>query len=122
MRHLRKFNESKEEITEQVIKDCFSHTFDLCDGVDIQDAYFNVMKKRDWAGNDFSNDYTACELGFDITISHSFYDESDLSVFEKYTTLINQLLEDVKRFKELYSPKDIFFETDSSRIGILIQP
>lgn len=28
MRHLRKFNESKEEITEQVIKDCFSHTFE----------------------------------------------------------------------------------------------
>ena len=125
MKHLRKFNESKEEITEQVIKDCFSHTFDLCEEFEVSDAYFDITSKikRNWASNDFSNDYTACELGFDISIEHKFYDKTDLSDFEKYTEMINQLLEDVKRFTDLYSPKDIFFEEGgNSEIHILIQP
>ena len=123
MKHLRKFNESKEEINEQIIKDCFSHTFDLSESFDISDAYFNVMRKRDWASNDFSNDHTACDLGFDISIDHKFYDKTDMSDFEKYVEMINQLLEDVKRFTELYSPKDIFLEEGgNSEIHILIQP
>ncbi len=123
MKHLRKFNESKEEITKEVIEDCFAHTFDLSNEFEILDAYFNVMKKRNWASNDFSNDYTACELGFDVCLGHKFYDTADVSEFEKYANMINQLLEDVHRFKDMYNPKDIFFEdSGNAEIRLLIQP
>lgn len=125
MKHLRSFNESKEEITEQVIKDCFSHTFDLSEEFEISDAYFDVSSKinRNWASNDFSNETTKCEQGFDVCLEHKFYDKSDLPDFEKYANMINQLLEDVYRFKDMYNPKDIFFEdSGNAEIRILIQP
>jgi len=123
MIHLRKFNESSSKITEQVIKDCFSHTFDLCDEFEVSDAYFDTKVEKSWANNDFSNNVLSCEQGFDISIEHSFYATTDVSNFEKYVNMINQLLEDVKRFTELYSPKDIFFEEGgNSEIHILIQP
>lgn len=126
MKHLKKYNEvNNNQITEQVINDFFSHTFDLSEEFEIGEAYFDISSKieRNWASNDFGSDETICEQGFDISIEHKFYDKTDLSDFEKYVEMINQLLEDVKRFTELYSPKDIFFEEGgNTEIHILIQP
>ena len=127
MKHLRKYNESNNnQITEQVIKDFFSHTFDLCEGFEIEEAYFNSKDSnslgRDYANNDFSGPHATCVEGFEVVINHDFYNEFEISNFENYIGLINQLSEDVKRFIDTYSPKDIFFDVQQSNINILINP
>lgn len=128
MKHLRKYNESNNnQITEQVIKDFFSHTFDLCDGFHMEEAYFNSEKTRDYANNDFSGNYLGthitCDEGFEVVISHVFYNGSEISDFKKYVVLVNQLLEDIERFISTYTPKEIFFnESANYQINLLINP
>jgi hypothetical protein len=123
MKHLKKYNESSNQITEQVINDFFSHTFDLCEKFEIIEAYFNTKNARDYANNDFTGEWATCVEGFEVVINHVFYSVSEISDFEKYVELINQLLEDIKRFTSTYSPKDIFFsETSNNQINLLINP
>ena len=123
MKYLKKYNESNNQITKQVINDFFSHSFDLCEEFEILEAYFNTKKTRDYANNDFSGEWATCVEGFEVVINHVFYAESEISDFEKYIVLVSQLSEDIERFVNTYSPKDIFFsEGGNNQINLLINP
>lgn len=137
MKHLRKFNESKKELSKDDLQNFFAHTFDLCElseNLVIDIVYFNPNGDMDWAHNDFSGvkllganankkQVLTCVEGFELSFHHDFYDKAKMEDFNSYYNIINQLKEDVDRFKTIYNPSEIFFENgDDSIIRLLIRP
>jgi hypothetical protein len=129
MKYIKRFNEDKEEkksFDKDELEFVFGHTFDLAESHEIDTVYFG--RSREWANNDFSNpdsEYhpSECIVGFSIEIEHDFYETADLNDFEKYTQLLNELKNDIERFKSIYNPSDLFFEERSNNsILILIRP
>jgi len=117
MKHLKKYN----HITKKDIENYFAHSFDLSDSFEISEAYFNPNDTRDWASNDFSNEESEnhpnfCLKGFQISINNNIYELKD---FTKYVELINQISEDINRFKQIEKPKDIFFDSNDPLIIII---
>ncbi len=137
MNHLRRFNENNQELSKDDLQNFFAHTFDLCESgsatvIDI--VYFNPNSKMDWAHNDFSGmkllgakcdqrQLLTCVEGFELSFHHDFYDKAKMEDFDSYYNIVNQLKEDVDRFKTIYKPSEIFFENgDDSIIRLLIRP
>ena len=119
MKYLKRINESNINI--ENLEEYFLETSDFCD-FEIDIIWFE-SGSRDWANNDFSNKNVHCDKGFCISISHKFYDNLDINEFNEYVKLINQLSEDLDRFKFYFKPNDIFLEIESaSTINILIKP
>jgi hypothetical protein len=122
MKYIKKYESNKleEKITRADIEDFFAHSFDLCNKYEIDESYFDPADTRNWAHNDFSNPGnenlpSICLNGFSIEFNHEFYDrEIELKIFKKYVTLINQIDEDLDRFKAFFKIKDIFFEERSN--------
>ena len=128
MKHIRKFNESNQELSKDDLQNFFAHTFDLCESgsatvIDI--VYFagDPTKEMNWAHNDFTGTHTTCVEGFELSFHHNFYDKAKMEDFNSYYNIINQLKEDVDRFKNMHNPSEIFFEhNDDSIIRLLIRP
>ena len=126
MKHLKKFNENKNELDKEVLVNFFAHTFDLCDSEQseiINIVYFDPKEEMSWAHNDFTGVHSTCVEGFELSFHIEFYDKTTLEEFDKYSEIVAQLKEDIDRFKSMYKVSEMFFEnTDDSIIRLLIRP
>lgn len=125
MKHLRKYKLFKEnsevsEITKETIKDFFAHSLDLGTQWEIETVYYNIENTRDWANNDFTGNHSTCNPGFQIIICHKFWGTIEISELEKYRLLVNQISEDIERFKSIINPEDMFFDGDESEFRIMV--
>ena len=131
MKHLKKFNENKNELDKEVLVNFFAHTFDLCNtsweesgsSTVINIVYFDPKEEMSWAHNDFTGAHSTCVEGFELSFHVEFYDKTTLEEFDKYSEIVTQLKEDIDRFKSMYKVSEMFFEnTDDSTIRLLIRP
>lgn len=131
MKHIIKFNESNKKgrisglgrLTKDTVIDYFSHSFDLAKEYEIDIVYANTKNKRDFAGNDFSNDDlgVACLQGFQIYLSHDAFDDFEIKDFKKYLELLNEVDSDMDRFRYDFKEYDVFFtETSNSSLSFII--
>ena len=117
MKYLKKYENITNDLTKQELCDYFAHTFDLTH-FEIDIAYFDSNNTKDWASNDFSNSHVDVCEGFRIELESPHI--NDINSFSKYAEIIEQLNEDIVRFKEMKKPTDIFFDNDP--LIILIVP
>ncbi len=128
MKYIRKYNESSRSLSKDDLIDYFSNTFDICKRWTIEDdLFFDPKDNEVWANNDFSNpnidsqpDY--CDMGFYISIYHSFYDSSNVNDFKGYLSVINEFNSDMDRFISIFNPKYLEFKITDDCFILLINP
>lgn len=126
MKYIKKYNESNEKLDIENIREYFAETFDLCNqnvGEEVEIVYFDPLKEKAWASNDFTGNFTNCVEGFELSFYHNFYTTSELSELDNYLKILNQIKEDIRRYKSTFKPSEMFFEDSANnRISLLIRP
>jgi len=120
---IKRFNESKKDITIQDLEDIFAYAFDNSNGHEISETTIEKDSSSLPEGAKYRSNYQGDgEIdGFEIKISHKFYDTSELKDFKKYADMINEINTALIRIEELYNVSIIFFEESSnSEIDIIV--
>ena len=132
MNYLKKFNEAEEvnlpkpQLDIDDIKSLFAHSMDNSENVEVDYIYWD--KEGEW---DYTYDIEDSDIdrpGFLLEYETDNYEEENrqsMEIFEKFTLLINELNDDMFRFKGLNPGCEIEFKIDTANspmsIGIFIK-
>ena len=118
MKHLRKYNESRNRvITEDIINQCFAYVFDLIESNRIYEIYSDLEIKNglyDFFGN--IGTQTSYIEGYNIDFNIGFYDESNLEQFRKFIEILNEIDDGIDKLKEVYQVDIIQFRAVSNSL------